>query len=94
VAICRRAMPSLLTTAEVARELAMSTDWVREHAAEFGAIRVSGPRSPLRFEVARLEEWKECHRLRFPATPTKGHRCGPRQMPSGVKLVPLPDRRS
>lgn len=45
----------LLDTQTVARMLAVSEEWVREHAAELGAIRVGdGPKGALRFDVARV----------------------------------------
>ena len=44
----------LLDTRTVARMLAVSEEWVREHAAELGAIRVGdGPKGALRFDAAR-----------------------------------------
>ena len=43
----------------------MSAEWVRDHAAELGAIRAGGPRAPLRFEAASIEAWKERQRLRL-----------------------------
>jgi hypothetical protein len=41
----------LYDTRAVARMLAVSEDWVRDHAAKLGAIRVGdSPRGPLRFD--------------------------------------------
>jgi len=83
----------LLTTERVAELLAVSEDFVREHAAELGGIRMGhGSRSPLRFELARIEEWKERHRLEAPAPARtrKPHRPGLRPAPPGIELLPLP----
>jgi hypothetical protein len=45
----------LYDTRAVARMLAVSEDWVREHAAELGAMRVGdSPRGPLRFDSAKV----------------------------------------
>jgi hypothetical protein len=86
-------LSSLLTTEQVAELLVVSEDFVREHAAELGGIRMGhGQRSPLRFESARIEEWKERHRLEAPEPPKarKPHRPGLRAAPPGIELLPLP----
>jgi hypothetical protein len=45
----------LYDTRAVARMLAVSEDWVRDHAVELGAIRVGdSPRGPLRFDSNKL----------------------------------------
>jgi hypothetical protein len=45
----------LYDTRAVARMLAVSEDWVRDHAAELGAIRVGdSPRGPLRFDSDKV----------------------------------------
>lgn len=86
-------VPDLLTTEQTAKSLAVSEDFVREHAAELGAIRIGhGSRAPLRFEPTRIEDWKERQRLDAPA-PTrtrKPHRPGLRAAPPGIELLPLP----
>jgi hypothetical protein len=47
--------------------LAVSEEWVREHAAELGAIRVGdGPKGVLRFDAARVRAGLECRRLGRP----------------------------
>ncbi len=80
-----------LTTAEVAAEIRMSEDWVREHAAELGGYRVSGPRSPLRFEREAIADWTRHRRLAPPSPPPrKSQRPGRRRAVHGVELVPLP----
>jgi len=84
----------LLTTAEVAAELNIGEDWVREHAAELGGIRAGrGPRAPLRFERRAIEAWIE--RQRVPLAPQfsrKPRRPGSPAVPAGVPLLPLPTR--
>jgi len=85
--------PQLLTTREVAELLRLSEDFVREHASELGGIRMGrGSRSPLRFEPARIEDWKERHRLEAPESSRtrKPHRPGLRAAPPGIELLPLP----
>lgn len=80
----------LLTVAEVAAWLALGQGWVREHAAELGAVRTGDdPRSPLRFARHDIEQWIDEHRLRPPVSlPTPRRRAAER-----VKLLPLPDER-
>lgn len=82
----------LLDTQAVARMLAVSEEWVREHAAELGAIRVGdSPRGPLRFDVDRVRAALAQRRLqRTDRAPAK--RRGRRtSTASGVKLLPLPE---
>jgi hypothetical protein len=80
----------LLTVAEVAAWLALGQGWVREHAAELGAVKTGDdPRSPLRFARRDIERWIEAHRLRSPVSmPARRRRAAER-----VKLLPLPDER-
>jgi hypothetical protein len=83
---------SLLTTAQVADRLAMSEEWVREHAAALGAIRAGGSRAPLRFEPARIEAWIERQRLATsPASRTRPRRRAIAP-PPGVELLPRPPK--
>ena len=57
----------LVDTQTVARSLAVSEEWVREHAAELGAVRVGdGPKGALRFDVARVRAALEHRRLERP----------------------------
>lgn len=43
--------------AAAARRLSMSTDWVREHAAELGGAKMGeGKRAVLRFDVRQLDQ--------------------------------------
>lgn len=81
---------ALMTTSEVAAEIRMSEDWVREHAAELGAIRAGRTcRAPLRFEPERIAAWKDAHRLGRPM-PAPRRRSRARRAPAGVELLPLP----
>jgi hypothetical protein len=83
----------LLDTRQVAAHVGVSTDWVRDHAAELGAVRIGdGPRGELRFELDRVLAALDRRRLAFtpPAPPRR--RPGPAPSPRGdVELIPLPD---
>ena len=47
----------LIDAAEVARRFTLSRDYVYEHAAELGAVRIgSGPKARLRFDPAIVRE--------------------------------------
>jgi len=49
--------PRLLTAAEVAGRFGFTVDWVRDHAAELGVLRVGdGPRPRLRFDPDRVTD--------------------------------------
>ena len=57
----------LLDSRTVARMLAVSEEWVREHAAELGAVRVGdGPKGALRSDAARVRAALERRRLDRP----------------------------
>jgi hypothetical protein len=57
----------LVDTQTVARMLAVSAEWVREHAAELGAVRVGdGTKGALRFDLARVRAALERRRLERP----------------------------
>ncbi len=59
----------LVDTETVARMLAVSEEWVRNHAVELGGMRVGdGPRSPLRFDAARVRAALDRRRLERPPT--------------------------
>jgi hypothetical protein len=59
----------LVDTETVARMLAVSEGWVRNHAVELGGMRVGdGPRSPLRFDAARVRAALDRRRLERPPT--------------------------
>ena len=75
----------LVDTRTVARMLAVSEEWVREHAAELGAIRVGdGPKGALRFDAPRVRAALERRRL---GRPKERQRHRPRQRRS-PGLVP------
>jgi hypothetical protein len=80
----------LLDTKAVARMLAVSEEWVREHAAELGAVRVGdGPKGALRFDAARVRAALEGRRL----DRRKGRqprRAGQRRRSAGVGLAAVP----
>ncbi len=76
----------LLDTRTVARMLAVSEEWVREHAAELGAIRVGdGPNGALRFDAARVRAALERRRL---GRPKDRQRRRPRQRRRSLGLAP------
>jgi hypothetical protein len=76
-------------TTAVATMLVVSSDWVREHAAELSGIRVGdGPRGALRFDVERVKRALDQRRLGRP-TRVRERRPGPVRSP-GVELLPLP----
>jgi hypothetical protein len=82
----------LMTTGEVAAEIAMSEDWVRDHAAELGAIRAGRTnRAPLRFDPEWIAEWKRAHRVGAPPADRRRRRRVYRP-PAGLELLPLPPR--
>lgn len=88
-------MSRLLTTPEVAEQLSMSPEWVREHAAELGASRMgSSPRAPLRFRPAAIAEALDRWQLDIPAARSAAGRPGPRRRShaTGVELLDLPER--
>ena len=76
----------LLDTKTVARMLAVSEEWVREHAAELGAVRVGdGPKGALRFDAARVRAALERRRL---DRPKERQRRRPGQRRRSLGLVP------
>jgi hypothetical protein len=81
----------LLDSQAVACMLGVSEDWVRDHAAELGAIRVGdGPRGMLRFEVARVRTALERRRVdRSSETARAPLRSSRRSR--GVALAAVPD---
>jgi hypothetical protein len=46
----------LVDAATLARELGVERDWVYDHAAQLGSIRLGGPRGRLRFDLASVRE--------------------------------------
>jgi hypothetical protein len=78
-------------TTAVAALLGVSGDWVREHAAELGGVRVGdGPKGALRFELRRVRLALEQRRLARQPSP-KPRRPGPARRVADVELLPLPD---
>jgi hypothetical protein len=78
-------------TSAVATMLGVSGDWVREHAAELGAIRVGdGPKGALRFDLRRVKAALDQRRLGRPRAP-RARRPGPARHVHGVELLPLPE---
>jgi hypothetical protein len=76
----------LLDTKTVARMLAVSEEWVREHAAELGAVRVGdGPKGALRFDAVRVRAALERRRL---DRPKERQRRRPGQRRRSLGLVP------
>ena len=47
----------LWSTADVARELGMSADWVREHRHDLGVLPSAGPRPRLLFDPSSVRAW-------------------------------------
>jgi hypothetical protein len=84
-----------MTTREVAEMIQMSDDWVREHAAELGGIRLGDSRfGALRFEADRVADAMEARRLE---PPKRGRRRRPgpaRKYAGDVELLPLPEEES
>ena len=81
----------LLTTAEVAKRLGFSEEWVRDHAGDLRAIRAGNhPQAQLRFEPAAIDEWIEARRVApAPAAP-RPRRSRKPQSAHGVELLPRP----
>ena len=79
----------LLDTPAVAGMLGVSEEWVRDHAVELGAIRVSdGPRGVLRFDAARVRAALDSRRLDQPHV--KRRRPGPRRRSAGIHVGAVP----
>jgi hypothetical protein len=79
----------LVDAGRVARELGVERDWVYDHAAQLGAIRLGGPRGRLRFDLQVVKErlgGEEPTLWRAPRRPAR--RPKPRQ-----KAGPSPPRR-
>jgi hypothetical protein len=80
----------LLATPVVARMLAVSEEWVREHAAELGAIRVGdGPKGALRFDAGRVRAELERRRVERPREASR-RQPGPRRRSLGVAPAAVP----
>jgi hypothetical protein len=82
---------ALLTTAEVAAEVKMSEDWVRDHAPELGGIRAGRTkRAPLRFEPEGIEAWKREHRLAASTPQGARRRRSTARRSDDIEMLPLP----
>jgi hypothetical protein len=80
----------LIATPVVARMLAVSEEWVRDHASELGAIRVGdGPKGALRFDPRRVRAALERRRVERPGEASPG-RPGPRRRSRGVAPTAIP----
>jgi hypothetical protein len=80
----------LYDTRAVARMLAVSEDWVRDHAAELGAIRFGDSlRGPLRFDSDKVAAAIDRRRVGRPEPARRHRRPGPTRR-GPVKLLPLP----
>jgi hypothetical protein len=88
----RAGVPHLLNVPEVAEYVSMSIDWVREHAAELGGVRLgAGSRGELRFEGAKVAAYVEKRRLAAEEQKSARRRPGPKPQPAGeVELVDFP----
>lgn len=81
----------LVDTATVAGMLGVTPEWVREHASELGAVRLSkGPRAPLRFDPDQVRERVMERRVGVQVQESTRRRPGPRRKPDGVEMLPLP----
>lgn len=84
---------ALWSTRKVAEEMAMTEEWVRDNAADLGAIRCGrGPRAPLRFEPGSIEAYKERQRIRPLEPPPNRPRSqtAQRAASEGIELLPVP----
>ncbi len=78
---------ALLTAAQVAARFGVKAEWVRDHAAELGAIPLgTGPRPRLRFDAQRvadaLAHRAPCDAHRGPAAPRPEGETGPNCPPA------------
>lgn len=81
----------LIATPVVARMLAVSEEWVRDHASELGAIRVGdGPKGALRFDPRRVRAALERRRVERPREASSGWP-GPRRRSRGLAPAAIPD---
>jgi hypothetical protein len=88
----RAGVPYLLTVPEVAEMVTMGTDWVRDHAAQLGGVRLGdGTRGELRFEAEKVRAFVEKRRLAVEEKERTGRRPGPKPQPPGeIELIELP----
>jgi hypothetical protein len=83
-----RSSEGLVTAAEVARRFGVSRDYVYDHAANLGAVRMGdGPKARLRFDPQLVAE-----RLGAEKAPAGKPRPRPRRRPSAAPVDLLPIR--
>lgn len=77
--LLERSIPAVAyaDTATIARMLAVSEDWVRDHAAELHAVRLGADNGPLRFRVDRVLDAIEARRVAATTAPAPPRRPGP-----------------
>jgi hypothetical protein len=82
----------LVDVAEAADMLSVSPEWVRDHAADLGAVRLrDGARSPLRFDPEQLRAYVTARRIAKPAPVAPKRRPGPsRGQAWAESIIPLP----
>jgi hypothetical protein len=82
----------LMTTSEVAADFAVSEEWVRDHQAELGAIKLGdGPKARLRFEPERIDAYKARCRIEPPELARAlRQRRRRHRVPAHVELIPIP----
>jgi excisionase family DNA binding protein len=79
----------LLRVEEVATLLDVSTDFVYEHGAELGAVRLGRGRGAVRFDPAEVDAYIASRRVRRKPAPKRRQRRARR--PAGdFELIPLP----
>lgn len=75
-----------MTVSEIADRFSVSSDYIYEHKAELGAVRLGdGPRSPIRFDPAKVAVALD-EDLPDPEEPTRRR---PNHKPSSVELLPI-----
>jgi hypothetical protein len=93
-------MTALVDAARVAEHLGVSRDYVYEHAAELGALRLgSGPRARLRFDLGEVDSrLTSCSRSRGSEAAGSGTVARSRRrrrsagLGTNVPLLPIKDR--
>jgi len=83
----------LVDPATLALELGVSRDWVYEHSAELGALRLgNGPKPRLRFDPVAVRDALSPKSGDEPAVPPRA--TGRRAAPSAAPKLPVRPRRS
>jgi hypothetical protein len=89
----RRLPSTLVDVKTVASYLAVSTDWVYQHADELGARRLgTGPKARLRFSLREVDERLQAMQggtVEPPASASKPRRRPSRVTPTGARLLPI-----